>query len=617
MIFLAWLSLGTPFVAAVIIFFFLLNRPKLAGGIATVGLFISFGLSLGLLAQVGIPEKPIESAVRWVILPQVTIEFGILLNGLSLLMLLVVTGVASLIFLYSLEYMAHDKGYARYFAALSFFTFSMLGIVLANNLIQIFIFWELVGLSSYLLIGHWFEKPEASEASKKAFLTTRVGDVGFLLGILLLFGWLTSGGEGTFNFLSIERLLKGMDHNLSPEAIALLSSAGLLLFLGVMGKSAQFPLHVWLPDAMEGPTPVSALIHAATMVASGVFLLTRLFFIFSVSPAVLSFIAMIGTVTALFSASLAIVQNDIKRILAYSTLSQLGYMVAALGLANPQAGMFHLSTHAFFKALLFLGAGIMIHACRTQDIWKMSGLLKKMPITGWTFLVGTFALVGIFPFSGFWSKEEILMAASYENFLLFLLLLFTVLLTAAYMGRLFYAVFLRPGPLEKNVKEPSWLMKVPLLVLGLFSLIGGFLPLKKFVSLEPSLHGPFWVTVLGLLGGVGGFAGVIYLYALRPQGLQWISRQAQSLRRVLERKYYIEDFYNGLVRYGQDRLAQGCDLFERSIIVDLYVNGTARFTRLVGDFLRGFQTGRVQFYALFMSWGLTVLVYGFLLLWRH
>lgn len=615
MILLAGLILWIPFFAAAVIFFFLLKRPRLAGWAATGAMFLDLILSGLLLARLGIPETPLESSISWVALPGVRVEFGILINGLTLLMLLVVTGVGSLIFLYSQEYMAHDRGYSRYFAALSFFAFSMLGIVLANNLIEIFIFWELVGLSSYLLIGHWYEKPEASDAGKKAFLTTRVGDVGFLLGILLLFGWLQAGGEGTFNFLTIQDLLEAIHKaGNGGEVRTLLTLAGLLVFLGVIGKSAQFPLHVWLPDAMEGPTPVSALIHAATMVASGVFLLARLFFLFSASPFVLAVIAAIGILTAFFSATLALVQNDIKRILAYSTLSQLGFMVAGLGLQNPQAGMFHLATHAFFKALLFLGAGSVIHILHTQDIRQMSGLFKKMPVTGGTFLVGTLALAGIFPLSGFWSKEEILLTAFRASFPAFLVLLVTIFLTAVYMGRLFATAFLGK-PLKKTAADPGWEMKVPLLILALFSLLAGFFPWKEFVPLSHGAgpHGSFWVTLLGLGLGTGGFLGTLYLYVLRPEWIPLKTPELVKAREVLERKYYVDEIYNALVRYVQDAFAHLCDLFERHIIVNLYVNGTARLTRLAGDGLRRLQTGRIQFYTLVFSLGVTLLAYGFVL----
>ena len=616
MILLAWFVLWTPFAAAVTIFIFFLRRPKAAGWIATMAMLLSFLFSVILLAQSGISQHAIESSVQWVNMPSLVVEFGVLVDGLALLMLLVVTGVGSLIFFYSQEYMEHDAGYARYFASLSLFAFSMLGIVLSNNLVQIFIFWELVGLSSYLLIGHWFEKPEASDAGKKAFLTTRVGDVGFLIGILLLFGWLQAGGEGTFNFLTLQGLLRGIHPENAGPAMGILTAAGLLIFLGVAGKSAQFPLHVWLPDAMEGPTPVSALIHAATMVAAGVFLLARLFFLFSISSTVLWVILATGTVTAFFAATIALVQNDIKRILAYSTLSQLGYMVAALGLGSPQAGMFHLATHAFFKALLFLGAGSIIHMLHTQDIWKMTGLLKKMPVTAGTFFVGTLALVGIFPTAGFWSKEEILTEAYLKNPLVFILLLLTALLTALYMGRLFSVVFLRKDDHPSHAEDPSWTMKGPLCVLAFFSLIAGFLPLKNFVPSFEEAHGPFWVTLLGLAVGTLGFLAAVYAYLFRPETIRQIAQDLRGPRKLLEKKYYMDEIYDGLIRYGQDAFAHLCDLFERVVVVQIGVNGTAQLTRWAGDTVRKLQTGQIQFYALLFSLGVTLLTYG-LILWKR
>ena len=341
-------------------------------------------------------------------------DFGLRLDPLSLLMLLLVTGVASAIHIYSWGYMSEDRGFPRYFACLSLFTFSMLGIVLANNFLELFIFWELVGVSSYLLIGFWFERPAAADAGKKAFLTTRLGDFGFLLGILTVWA-----AFGSLKFDLIEKALAA-----NPQALgALATTAGLLIFCGAMGKSAQFPLHVWLPDAMEGPTPVSALIHAATMVAAGVYMLCRVFFLLNIPGSqALDVIAWIGGFTALLSAVIAIQQDDIKRILAYSTLSQLGYMVMAVGLHGPAPAMFHLTTHAFFKALLFLGAGSVIIALHhEQDIWKMGGLRQKMPVTFWTFMVGTLALCGLPPFSGFYSKDSILAQAAEHNLPLFVL----------------------------------------------------------------------------------------------------------------------------------------------------------------------------------------------------
>src|SRR5437667_2192118 len=329
-------------------------------------------------------------------------------------MLLVVTGVGGAIHIYSWGYMREDRGFSRYFAGLSLFTFSMLGIVLANNFLMLFIFWELVGVSSYLLIGHWFERPSAADACKKAFLTNRIGDFGFLLGILMVWGL-----AGELNFSLIEDQLKQ-----NPASFGSLATiAGLLIFCGAVGKSAQFPLHVWLPDAMEGPTPVSALIHAATMVAAGVYMLCRVFFLLDIPGShALEVIAWIGGFTALLSAVIAVQQNDIKRILAYSTLSQLGYMVMSVGLSGPTPAMFHLTTHAFFKALLFLGAGSIIIALHhEQDIWKMGGLRKRMPVTFRTFLVGPLALAGVWPLAGFYSKDEVLLMAMHKSTPLFII----------------------------------------------------------------------------------------------------------------------------------------------------------------------------------------------------
>ena len=379
---------------------------------------------------------PSELTTNWLSIGNLNVDFGLKLDALSLMMMLIVTGVGGAIHIYSFGYMREDRGFSRFFACMSLFTFSMLGIVLANNFIQLFIFWELVGVSSYLLIGFWFEKPSAADAAKKAFITNRLGDFGFLLGILVVWAMLGS--------LNLRHCIKNAELSLPIAAAAsepLPSIAGLLIFCGAMGKSAQFPLHVWLPDAMEGPTPVSALIHAATMVAAGVYMLCRI--IFLLDPTALQVIAYIGGFTALLAALIAIQQNDIKRILAYSTLSQLGYMVMAVGLSGPTPAMFHLTTHAFFKALLFLGAGSVIIALHhEQDIWKMGGLRKKMPVTFWTFLIGTLALCGVPPFSGFYSKDSILaQALEQKNYPLFVLGVAVAGLTTFYMFRLFYVAF--------------------------------------------------------------------------------------------------------------------------------------------------------------------------------
>ena len=417
------------------------------------------------------PAAP-EVAVNWLSVGPLQVDFGLHFDPLSLAMMLIVTGVASLIHIYSMGYMHDDPAYSRFFASLSLFTFSMLGIVLANNFLQLFIFWELVGVSSYLLIGFWYEKASAADAAKKAFITNRLGDFGFILGILIVWATLHS-----LNLGELQNTLKA-----DPQALgALATIGGLLIFCGAVGKSAQFPLHVWLPDAMEGPTPVSALIHAATMVAAGVYMLCRVLFL--LNPTTLQVIAYIGGFTALLAALIAVQQNDIKRILAYSTLSQLGYMVMAVGLGGPTPAMFHLTTHAFFKALLFLGAGsVILGVHHEQDIWKMGALRKKMPATFWTFLVGTLALAGLPPLSGFYSKDSILSQAMVRhNYLLFGLGVFVAMLTSFYMFRLVFVVFYGSAKSDDagHAHESPGVMVWPLRILAVLSLIGGFIGIER------------------------------------------------------------------------------------------------------------------------------------------
>src|ERR1017187_2771639 len=402
---LPWTILFLPLLAAALITLLTQHDRKLSAGLSIGAVVAGFVLSLIFVKLNGWgPAR--ESSVAWLAIGDLQVDFGLRFDPLSLLMLLLVTGVASAIHIYSWGYMSEDRGFPRFFACLSLFTFSMLGIVLANNFLELFIFWELVGVSSYLLIGFWFERPAAADAGKKAFITTRLGDFGFLLGILTVWA--------TFHSHSLRFSVIEQDLAANPQALgALATTAGLLIFCGAMGKSAQFPLHVWLPDAMERPTPVSALIHAATMVAAGVYMLCRVFFLLDIPGShALEVIAWIGGFTALLSAVIAVQQNDIKRILAYSTLSQLGYMVMAVGCGGPDAAMFHLATHAFFKALPFLAAGSVIHALHEeQDIWKMGGLFDKIPLTFWTFAVGMLALSGVPPFAGFWSKDYVLSVA--------------------------------------------------------------------------------------------------------------------------------------------------------------------------------------------------------------
>ena len=495
---LPWLILFLPLLATVAITLFTL-RCRTTSALLSIGAIVAgFILTVCFIATNGWAPAHSELAINWLSIGNLNIDFGLKLDALSLMMMLIVTGVGGAIHIYSFGYMREDRGFSRFFACLSLFTFSMLGIVLANNFIQLFIFWELVGVSSYLLIGFWFEKPSAADAAKKAFFTNRLGDFGFLLGILVVWAAL-----GSLNFSTLQQSLTA-----NPTALGTIASiAGLLIFCGAMGKSVQFPLHVWLPDAMEGPTPVSALIHAATMVAAGVYMLCRI--IFLLDPTALQVIAYIGGFTALLAALIAVQQNDIKRILAYSTLSQLGYMVMAVGLAGPAPAMFHLTTHAFFKALLFLGAGSVIIALHhEQDIWKMGGLKKKMPVTFWTFIIGTLALCGVPPFSGFYSKDSILaQALEQKNYPLFVLGVFVAGLTTFYMFRLLYVAFLgerrtgvapvshskeaaqagdeslrQAGSLSYEPHESPPVMAWPLRVLAVFAVIGGVIGVSEILN---------------------------------------------------------------------------------------------------------------------------------------
>src|SRR5436305_6311620 len=426
---LPWVVLLAPLVSTAVITLFTLRWKAVSSVISIAAVLVSFTCSCLIFTQSGIAA----TEFAWIdISGTFKVPLGFTLDQLSKTMLVLVSGVGATIHIYSLGYMRDDEGKSRYFAALSLFMFAMLGIVLANNFVMMFIFWELVGFTSYVLIGHWFERDAAAEAAKKAFLTTRIGDFGFMIGILMV--WMATG---SVVFDDIVGHLSKITSN--PGYLTI---AAVLIFCGAAGKSAQFPLHVWLPDAMEGPTPVSALIHAATMVAAGVYLLVRVAFLIHASQTALMTIAWIGTITALLGALIATQQSDIKRILAYSTISQLGYMFMAVGLASDEAAMFHLFTHAFFKALLFLAAGSVIVALHhEQNIWQMGGLRSTLKITFVVFAVGALALIGFPPFSGFFSKDAILARAYDQNKAIFALGLFTAFLTAFYVIRLLVVVF--------------------------------------------------------------------------------------------------------------------------------------------------------------------------------
>ncbi len=626
---LPWILLFAPLAASALITCCTLRHRRLSAAIAVAALLLSFGCTLALFLQTlrGTLTLPLQQSVDWIALGDLHIEFGTLVDHLSLLMALVVTGVGSAIFIYSIGYMHDDPGFARFFATLSLFAFSMLGIVLANNWVQLFIAWELVGFSSYALIGFWYEKPAAADAGKKAFMVNRVADFGLLIGIILL--WVVSGYVGahtrTFNFLELETLMPqlGQDGELAMRSLPWI---GLLLFCGVAGKSAQFPLHVWLPDAMEGPTPVSALIHAATMVAAGVYLLCRSFFLFSAVPDVLHVIAGVGALTAFLAGCLAIVEPDLKRILAYSTLSQLGYMVMALGLGGYGPGMFHLTTHAFFKALLFLGAGSVIHATHKQNIWELGGLLKTMPVTTITFLIGSLALCGFPGLSGFYSKEEILTLAYTENRALFWVGAVTAGITALYVGRLLFVAFLgtshavpaQPhGGLSPHATahESPLVMTLPLVFLAILSIVGGFIGIPAFlhqaVATAPHETTHVIVPIISLSAAAIGFGLAWLIYGLRLVPAERLAQIFAVARHWLVRKYYIDDVYNWIVANIQQRAVAGtCFVVEKVVIIGLAVNGTAWTARATGGLLRRAQTGKVQTYALVFFVGVTLLVYA-------
>lgn len=600
---LVWIAYFAPLAACVLITLFCLRSKNASSLLAIAGILTSFICTILVAAQIfqARPAVEFQQSLNWIQLDSLTINFGILVNPLAIMMLLVVTGVGSAIFIYSRGYMADDPSMPRFFAFLSLFAFSMIGIVLANNFIQLFISWELVGLSSYLLIGFWYEKPSAANAGVKAFLVNRFADFGFLCGIILLWSVSDYGHGRSFLFTDLtEAVLR-----VSP---AILTIVGLLIFCGVLGKSAQVPLHVWLADAMEGPTPVSALIHAATMVAAGIYLLARTFFIFEPLTTVLTVIAYVGGITALMAATLAIVENDIKRILAYSTLSQLGLMVMALGLSGPMQGMYHLTTHAFFKALLFLAAGSVIYALHhEQNIWNMQGLLKKMPITGITFLIGTLALCGIFPLSGFWSKDEILALAAEHNSILYIIASLASGLTAFYMGRLFWVAFWGTPAAKSHAHESPAVMTLPLIFLAILSVVGGFIGIPHFLYPQAEhVQLNMKVALISSLVAVLGL-GISYMLYGKRSNRDPLETRLGLFYSVLKNKYYFDIVYGWYVDRVQQSFAVLLSWFERIFIVRCGVHGLTGAAKTSGKIFRYLQTGMVQFYALIFVLGTVVL----------
>jgi NADH-quinone oxidoreductase subunit L len=585
-----WIILLAPFVAAIVTALVTQKSKKLSSYISVGAVGLSFVCSVIVFFG---PDG--TASFNWIDLGTFQVKVGYAIDELSKLMLLVVTGIGLLIHIYSVGYMDDDDGEARYFSGLSLFTFSMLGIVLANNFIMMFIFWELVGVSSYLLIGHWFDRPSAADAANKAFLVNRIGDFGFMLGILLV--WVASGTV-VFSELSSKWAGLGLSHTY-------LTAAALFVFCGAVGKSAQFPLHVWLPDAMEGPTPVSALIHAATMVAAGVFMLARTFFLFQTSHSALNVVLWIGLVTSLLAALMATQQDDIKRVLAYSTLSQLGLMVSAVGLAAPKAAMFHLFTHASFKALLFLGAGSVIYGLHhEQDMWKMGGLRKKMPITFVTFLLATLALIGCPPFAGFWSKDGIFAAALEHNFAAFIFIAIITFLTAYYMARLFVVAFLGENRSDhaSHAHESPLVMTVPLILLAVPTTIAGFpFVISHFLKLPAEEGSPIIAILVSAAVFLGGAISGFMLYRGKSKDPIDIP--------LFEHRFYIDEFYGNLVKWTQDLLASVCGFIDRWIIDGGFVRGISGLTWGVGFSLRFLQIGNLQAYAFLFGAGVVLLLY--------
>jgi NADH-quinone oxidoreductase subunit L len=612
---LATIVLLLPLCSAALIALFLRRKGALASlvSVGAAGALAAISLVLILGGQ------RFEASQSWLSLGSFSIALGFKFDDLAALMLFVVSFVGFLIHVFSLGYMHDDAGRARFFAGLSIFMFSMIGIVLADNLFMIFIFWELVGFSSYLLINHWYERQSAADASKKAFIVNRVGDFGFLLGIIVCYYL-----NGTVNLSELTKL--GVTHQLVVS-----TAVPLLLFCGAVGKSAQIPLHVWLPDAMEGPTPVSALIHAATMVAAGIYMLCRIHPL--MVPDALTVIMWIGTVTALYAALCAIAQSDIKKVLAYSTLSQLGYMVAAFGLgsvvveqdghkllvaAGVGAAMFHLTTHAFFKALMFLGSGSVIHGCHhEQDIFKMGGLMKRMPLTFGTFTVGVAAIIGMPLLAGFYSKDAILYLALEKNSGVFAILALTAVLTSFYMVRMWKLVFLGEARSEssEHAHESGFTMTFPLVVLATLSITGGygFMFAKlggRIAQLVPEAEGASHTIIFSVSAAVMTAGALSAFLFYKPTAEDTLQKRAPGLFSLLLSKLWIDEAYLWYVAKVQQRLALLLNFFDQIFIAGLVVRGFSGVVGLVGIGTRALLVGRVQAYAFWFLLGV-ILLWGF------
>jgi NADH-quinone oxidoreductase subunit L len=597
------------------------------GSLAILGSFITAGMIFVEVAGRGSTERISEVVLfTWIGCGSLQVNAGFLVDPLSLVMMLAVSGVSFIIHVYSTGYMAEDEGFRRYFTYLNLFVFFMLLLVSANSFLLMFVGWEGVGLCSYLLIGFWYQRQAPADAGKKAFVVNRVGDYGFLLAMLLIFV--------TFNTLDFNKVFAAAPQVLEEGGLAV-TLMTLLLFVGACGKSAQIPLYVWLPDAMEGPTPVSALIHAATMVTAGVYMVARCATLYSMAPVSMEVVAIIGCLTALFAASIGLLQNDIKRVLAYSTISQLGYMFLACGVGVFSAGIFHLVTHAFFKALLFLGAGSVMHGMSGElDMRKMGGLRTKMPWTFWTFLIGTLALAGIFPFAGFFSKDEILWAALQKSPLLWLGGALGAFMTAFYMFRAVFMTFYGESRIESHVhvhESPSS-MVLPLCALAVLSIAGGWIglplieggnQLKEFLQplfsaaghAAPAAHAAhetgLEITMMIVSLGIAfsGIALAWVMYIKNPLLPEKLAERFSALYRLVYNKYFVDEAYDALIiqpiKNGSLWLWR---LFDEKVL-DGAVNGSAALVQGAGGVLRRLQTGLVQEYALGIVGGVVAIFY--------
>ena len=604
----ALLTLFGP--ASALVLIGLIPALRRSGRPAALVSIAGIGAAAGAAAAQAIPFLTGVAAARsydfvWAPLARVAgIHFGLLIDGLSASMALLVALVALLVQIYSWAYMSDETpaSLGRYYAYHSLFAFAMLGLVLAHNLLQTYVFWELVGLGSYLLIGFYWEKPEAGRAAVKAFWTTRLGDVGFALGVLVLWG-----SAGTFTFSDL--FAKSQSGALGGSVLAL-GLAG--VYLGAMGKSAQFPFHIWLPDAMEGPTPVSALIHAATMVAAGVYLMVRIAPLLAHAPGLSMVVYGIGVLTAFVATSMALVERDIKRVLAFSTVSQLGFMMAAIGSGGASAAYFHLLTHAFFKALLFLAAGSLIHAVATNDMFRMGRLARPMPVTAACFAIGGLALAGVVPTAGFFSKDEVLAAVLAGGHPVgFAILLLTAALTAFYIGRAFFVAMMGDREADGHPHEAPAAMTVPMAVLAVLALAGGALAvlIPRLVPVpEEAGHPPLLVPVLGTAAALTGLFVAWLGYQRRAFDPAAVRARFSAAVAVLERRYYVDDVFEAVYRHAYRGTSAAVGWLDR-YVVDGAVNAATWWTWLVAGRLRGLQNGRVQDALYAVAAGLALLVW--------